>query len=253
MRACAMHVHVHVCWCTCECVCTCMACSCVYICNFHTSNFLRSPIFLYVYFNTSIDYGCKFAFLNVSVLKWNVHSQCLYIQEAQFILYFLLIFFTFFHIISFERFKVTHLRPSGSKKARSFKLAVCKSHDIFTAETHNFPTGVAPFRWICFVWKREPIVQMFVSFYYTSPYTFIIHTFDSVTYREMHFLMWDIVKTAMRYSKLYKISKEHLHSWDLRFICSSDFSVPYLFILRNNQCWSLKSVIQNTHSFPYIL
>jgi len=44
-----------------------------------------------------------------------------------------------------DGFKVKHLRPSDSKEASSFKLVVSKSHLIFTAETHNFPTGVAPF------------------------------------------------------------------------------------------------------------
>ena len=95
----------------------------------------------------------------------------------------------------------------------------------------------------------SPMYRCLFHFTNISGYTFIIHTFDSVTCREIHYLMWDNVKTVMRYSKLYKISRGDLHSWDLRFFCSSDFSVHYLFILTNKQCWSLKSVIQHTHSF----
>jgi phosphoribosylformylglycinamidine synthase len=45
-----------------------------------------------------------------------------------------------------EGFRVKHLHPSNSKEASSFKIVEGKSHLIFTAETHNFPTGVAPFR-----------------------------------------------------------------------------------------------------------
>ncbi|XP_069680466.1 phosphoribosylformylglycinamidine synthase isoform X2 [Periplaneta americana] len=44
-----------------------------------------------------------------------------------------------------EGFEVKHLRPTDSKEASSFKTVQSKSHLIFTAETHNFPTGVAPF------------------------------------------------------------------------------------------------------------
>ena len=39
--------------------------------------FLRLPILHFIYVNTSIDYECPCAFLNLSVLKRNVHSQCL--------------------------------------------------------------------------------------------------------------------------------------------------------------------------------
>lgn len=44
-----------------------------------------------------------------------------------------------------EGYKVKHLRPSNSKEASKFKVVESKSYLIFTAETHNFPTGVAPF------------------------------------------------------------------------------------------------------------
>ncbi|PSN31568.1 Phosphoribosylformylglycinamidine synthase [Blattella germanica] len=44
-----------------------------------------------------------------------------------------------------EGFDVNHIRPTDSKEASSFKKVKSKSHLIFTAETHNFPTGVAPF------------------------------------------------------------------------------------------------------------
>jgi phosphoribosylformylglycinamidine synthase len=60
--------------------------------------------------------------------------------------FFLLILLLSFLISAIDGFKVKHLRPSDSKEASSFKLVVSKSHLIFTAETHNFPTGVAPFR-----------------------------------------------------------------------------------------------------------
>ena len=47
-------------------------------------------------------------------------------------------------------FEVKHLRPSDSREASSFKQVKSKSHLIFTAETHNFPTGVAPFRYAAY-------------------------------------------------------------------------------------------------------
>jgi hypothetical protein len=55
-------------------------------------------------------------------------------------------FLLYFCISAIEGFKVKLLHPSDSKEASSFKLVVSKVHLIFTAETHNFPTGVAPFR-----------------------------------------------------------------------------------------------------------
>jgi len=41
-------------------------------------------------------------------------------------------------------------------------------------------------------------------------FTIIIHSFDSVTYREVHYYMWENAKTAMRYSKFYKISNQYI-------------------------------------------
>lgn len=38
------------------------------------------------------------------------------------------------------------LRPTRTDAPSSFKIDNSKQHLIFTAETHNFPTGVAPFR-----------------------------------------------------------------------------------------------------------
>jgi hypothetical protein len=68
----------------------------------------------------------------------------LYIQEALLLAFLILTLLLSFLINKLEVLKMTHLRPSGSKRATSFKLAVSKSHVIFTAETLNFPTGVAP-------------------------------------------------------------------------------------------------------------
>ncbi|KAF4520706.1 hypothetical protein B566_EDAN012493 [Ephemera danica] len=45
-----------------------------------------------------------------------------------------------------EGFKVQRVRPMDSTQASSFLLEPALQHIIFTAETHNFPTGVAPFR-----------------------------------------------------------------------------------------------------------
>ncbi|XP_033223170.1 phosphoribosylformylglycinamidine synthase-like [Belonocnema kinseyi] len=45
-----------------------------------------------------------------------------------------------------EGFEVTGLRPNETHAPSNFKLEKMKQHLIFTAETHNFPTGVAPFR-----------------------------------------------------------------------------------------------------------
>jgi hypothetical protein len=38
---------------------------------------LRPPVFHFINVNTSVDYECFCTFFNVSVLKSNVHSQCL--------------------------------------------------------------------------------------------------------------------------------------------------------------------------------
>lgn len=45
-----------------------------------------------------------------------------------------------------EGFDVTTLCPEKPDAPSSFYLKNLKQHLIFTAETHNFPTGVAPFR-----------------------------------------------------------------------------------------------------------
>lgn len=44
-----------------------------------------------------------------------------------------------------EGFEVHNFRPENPGKPSAFKTSKAKSHLIFTAETHNFPTGVAPF------------------------------------------------------------------------------------------------------------
>ncbi|XP_066999437.2 phosphoribosylformylglycinamidine synthase [Anabrus simplex] len=44
-----------------------------------------------------------------------------------------------------EGFDVTNLRPANTRKPSNFQAKPGKMHLIFTAETHNFPTGVAPF------------------------------------------------------------------------------------------------------------
>ncbi|KAJ1521156.1 hypothetical protein ONE63_002851 [Megalurothrips usitatus] len=44
-----------------------------------------------------------------------------------------------------EGFEVDTFRPENPVKPSAFKTSKSKSHLIFTAETHNFPTGVAPF------------------------------------------------------------------------------------------------------------
>ncbi|XP_046394022.1 phosphoribosylformylglycinamidine synthase [Ischnura elegans] len=44
-----------------------------------------------------------------------------------------------------EGFKVKMLRPSKAGVPCAFEEQMLKEHLIFTAETHNFPTGVAPF------------------------------------------------------------------------------------------------------------
>ncbi|XP_012220316.2 phosphoribosylformylglycinamidine synthase-like [Linepithema humile] len=44
-----------------------------------------------------------------------------------------------------EGFQVSVLRPIKTDKCSNFHLDDVKQHLIFTAETHNFPTGVAPF------------------------------------------------------------------------------------------------------------
>ncbi|XP_043267465.1 phosphoribosylformylglycinamidine synthase [Venturia canescens] len=44
-----------------------------------------------------------------------------------------------------EGFETTVLRPHQSHSASPLRLEKLKKHLIFTAETHNFPTGVAPF------------------------------------------------------------------------------------------------------------
>lgn len=45
-----------------------------------------------------------------------------------------------------EGFQIPVLRPVETHKSSHFDLKDLKQHLIFTAETHNFPTGVAPFR-----------------------------------------------------------------------------------------------------------
>lgn len=45
-----------------------------------------------------------------------------------------------------EGFQVSVLRPVETHKSSHFDLKDIKQHLIFTAETHNFPTGIAPFR-----------------------------------------------------------------------------------------------------------
>lgn len=42
--------------------------------------------------------------------------------------------------------RVKSFRPKITDRPSSFHLDERKQHIIFTAETHNFPTGVAPFR-----------------------------------------------------------------------------------------------------------
>ncbi|XP_018377307.1 PREDICTED: phosphoribosylformylglycinamidine synthase [Trachymyrmex cornetzi] len=44
-----------------------------------------------------------------------------------------------------EGFEIPVLRPINTYKCSNFHLENIKQHLIFTAETHNFPTGVAPF------------------------------------------------------------------------------------------------------------
>nr|CAD7462723.1 unnamed protein product [Timema tahoe] len=44
-----------------------------------------------------------------------------------------------------EGFTVENLRPTETKGASKFTRVSNRSHIVFTAETHNFPTGVAPF------------------------------------------------------------------------------------------------------------
>ncbi|XP_026272194.1 phosphoribosylformylglycinamidine synthase [Frankliniella occidentalis] len=44
-----------------------------------------------------------------------------------------------------EGFEVQNFRPHNPQQPSSFKTTKSMSHLIFTAETHNFPTGVAPF------------------------------------------------------------------------------------------------------------
>ncbi|XP_036143975.1 phosphoribosylformylglycinamidine synthase isoform X3 [Monomorium pharaonis] len=44
-----------------------------------------------------------------------------------------------------EGFKIPVLRPTKTHKCSNFHLEYINQHLIFTAETHNFPTGVAPF------------------------------------------------------------------------------------------------------------
>jgi phosphoribosylformylglycinamidine synthase len=43
-------------------------------------------------------------------------------------------------------FKVKMLRPCSTNTPSSFTVCNSSQHLIFTAETHNFPTGIAPFR-----------------------------------------------------------------------------------------------------------
>ena len=43
-------------------------------------------------------------------------------------------------------FEMKTLRPNNTGAPSSFSVEQTKQHLIFTAETHNFPTGVAPFR-----------------------------------------------------------------------------------------------------------
>lgn len=45
-----------------------------------------------------------------------------------------------------EGYTVERLRPTAVDTASRFTTNRGKSHIVFTAETHNFPTGVAPFR-----------------------------------------------------------------------------------------------------------
>ena len=45
-----------------------------------------------------------------------------------------------------EGFEVLGLRPNKTNHPSNFNLVKLKQNLIFTAETHNFPTGVAPFR-----------------------------------------------------------------------------------------------------------
>lgn len=42
--------------------------------------------------------------------------------------------------------RVAALRPKDTHKCSPFRLEDVDQDLIFTAETHNFPTGVAPFR-----------------------------------------------------------------------------------------------------------
>lgn len=43
-------------------------------------------------------------------------------------------------------FETELLRPNFTDRPSSFRVDKSNQHLIFTAETHNFPTGVAPFR-----------------------------------------------------------------------------------------------------------
>lgn len=46
-------------------------------------------------------------------------------------------------------YDVKNMLPQSIAEPSPFHIKPGKRHIIFTAETHNFPTGVAPFRSVC--------------------------------------------------------------------------------------------------------
>ena len=141
--------------------------------------------------------------------------------------FFLLILLLSFLINTLESFKVKHLRPSRSKEAISFNLAVSKSHLIFTAQTH-IPNWCCPMQvnMLCMnVWVQCTDVCLILLIYPVILLLSIILTVSHIEKyiikcRIMRRLQWDTVNCTSSVNKIFipEICALHLHPLSVFFV-----------------------------------
>lgn len=79
-----------------------------------------------------------------NVIKFNDNSrfvQIINLPTVKYLFNFLILCFS-----AIKGFKVKQIKPTKSTGPSSFTSKLSNLNLVFTAETHNFPTGVEPFR-----------------------------------------------------------------------------------------------------------
>lgn len=102
-----------------------------------------------------------------NVIRFSDNSRFVQVMNL-FYFYCLFIYLCIFNFSAINGFKVKQIKPKMTTGPSFYTSEILNLNLVFTAETHNFPTGVEPFRFSKIQFSFKSRIYIYIKVLYTS-------------------------------------------------------------------------------------